>query len=426
MEVGTTMFYDSELSFTTRFLEFFHLNSTFITKDFKNISEIDFELRKLLGMEDSYEKLLSYLWNSTKPNTIYKFTDNFYSTYLFLDLPDTEQETKLIIGPYTLVEITRQKILEFMEIFDIPAQMFISLEKYFNSIPYMDSDNQLFVLMNTLGEKMWNGLDNFTVENIDYNTAPEKISSDVQTNLLTQIDSTTFMKALENQYEIENQVMQAVSLGLKNKADLVSGSFSVFHTEQRAVDPIRNIQNYSIILNTLLRKSAEQGGVHPLYIDRLSSEFAYKIEKITTLDSARKLQNEMVHKYCLLVKNHSMKGYSLLIQKVITQMDSDLTADLTLNTLAHKLNVNPSYLSTLFKKETGVTLTEYVNRRRIEHSILLLNSTSLQIQTIAQHCGIPDVNYFTKMFKKQIGKTPKEYRELIMRSSSQNNNNKSL
>lgn len=121
-----------------------------------------------------------------------------------------------------------------------------------------------------------------------------------------------------------------------------------------------------------------------------------------------------------------MKGYSLLIQKVITQMDSDLTADLTLNTLAHKLNVNPSYLSTLFKKETGVTLTEYVNRRRIEHSILLLNSTSLQIQTIAQHCGIPDVNYFTKMFKKQIGKTPKEYRELIMRSSSQNHNNKSL
>ena len=50
MEVGTTMFYDAELSFTTRFLEFFHLNSTFITKDFKNISEIDFELRKLLGM----------------------------------------------------------------------------------------------------------------------------------------------------------------------------------------------------------------------------------------------------------------------------------------------------------------------------------------------------------------------------------------
>lgn len=418
------MFYDSELSFTKRFLEFFHLKSTFITKDNEDISDIDFGLRKTLGMEDSYGKLLSYLWESTKPNTIYKFTDKFYSTYLFFTMPDTEQDTKLIIGPYTLVDITKQKILECMELFDIPAQIFVSLEKYFNSIPYIDSDNQLFVLMSTLGEKMWGNLDNFTISDIEYNTAPEKISSDVQTNLLKQTDTNTFMKAIEHQYDIENEIMQAVSLGLKNKADLASGGFSLLHiVEQRAVEPIRNVQNYSIILNTLLRKAAEQGGVHPLYIDRLSSEFGHKIEKSTTLEAVDKLQHEMIHKYCLLVKNHSMKGYSLLVQKVITQMDSDLTADLTLNTFAQQLNVNPSYLSTLFKKETGMTLTEYVNRRRIEHSILLLNSTSLQIQTIAQHCGIPDVNYFTKMFKKQIGKTPKEYRELIMRSSAQNHNN---
>ena len=47
----------------------------------------------------------------------------------------------------------------------------------------------------------------------------------------------------------------------------------------------------------------------------------------------------------------------------------------------------------------------------MEHALFLLNSTNMQIQTIAQYCGIPDVNYFTKTFKKYIGKTPKEYRE---------------
>ena len=65
------------------------------------------------------------------------------------------------------------------------------------------------------------------------------------------------------------------------------------------------------------------------------------------------------------------------------------------------------------KKETGSTLTEYVNRKRVEHAIFLLNSTNLQIQEIAAACGIPDVNYFTKIFKKQVGNTPKEYREKI-------------
>ena len=108
-----------------------------------------------------------------------------------------------------------------------------------------------------------------------------------------------------------------------------------------------------------------------------------------------------------------MKGYSPLIQRVITRIDSDLTADLSLKAIASLLNVNPSYLSTQFKKETGSTLTDYVNRKRVEHAILLLNSTSMQIQTIALYCGIPDVNYFTKLFKKYINKTPKEYRAEI-------------
>lgn len=72
-----------------------------------------------------------------------------------------------------------------------------------------------------------------------------------------------------------------------------------------------------------------------------------------------------------------------------------------------------NFFRTVFKKETNSTLTDYVNRKRIEHAIMLLNSTSMQIQTIATHCGIPDLNYFTKVFKKYIQMTPKEYRTKI-------------
>lgn len=48
-------------------------------------------------------------------------------------------------------------------------------------------------------------------------------------------------------------------------------------------------------------------------------------------------------------------------------MDMDLTADQSLNAHAKILNISPSYLSTLFRKETGITLTEYVNRKRVEY-----------------------------------------------------------
>ncbi len=183
--------------------------------------------------------------------------------------------------------------------------------------------------------------------------------------------------------------------------------------EKRLDNPIRDMKNYAIILNTILRKAVENASVHPLHIHNISSQYAAKIELISSQSNFISLLKEMIRKYTLLVKNHSLKGYSMHIRKVITNINQDLTENLTLKTQAEALNVNPSYLSTLFKKETGMTLTDYVNHKRIEHALLLLNSTDMQIQTISLYCGIPDVNYFTKVFKKIVGKTPKEYREMV-------------
>ena len=90
---------------------------------------------------------------------------------------------------------------------------------------------------------------------------------------------------------------------------------------------------------------------------------------------------------------------------------ADLSADLSLNSLAEALTLSPSYLSDLFHRETGPTLYQYINEQRMRLAAELLDSTALQIQTIAQHCGVLDVQYFSKLFKKHIGMTPKEYRK---------------
>ena len=228
------------------------------------------------------------------------------------------------------------------------------------------------------------------------------------------LDMELRMQLLEDRYASENRLMQDVSRGLTKQAEAALAESSLKDIEPRHPNSLRNFKNYCIILNTLLRKAAEQGAVHPINIDQLSSTFAHKIEHLHSPVAGKALMQEMVRKYCLLVKNHSMKGYSLLVQKVIARTEADLTADLSLKAHASYLNVNPSYLSTLFKKETGQTLTEFVNQKRIQHVILLLNSTNMQIQTVAQHCGIPDINYFTRMFKKQVGKTPSEYRQGVL------------
>lgn len=346
-------------------------------------------------------------------NHIYRVEDEYLCNYIFLLLPDTEEPAVLAIGPYMLAEPTKENVLRMAEELKIHPSFYPQLEKYYSNIPFMPDESTLFTLTNTLGSVIWGGMDNFHIQHVRSSIPDSLEPVAMRPDFKEQAEPLLSMHMMEERYEHENEMIQAVSLGLTQKAEMTFSNFALSAMEQRVADPVRNMKNYCIILNTLLRKAAELGSVHPLHIDSLSHYFALKIELVNSVSAAAQLQKTMIRKYCLLVNNHSMKNYSLLVRKVLAQIDSDLTLDLSLKTQAELLNVNASYLSTLFKKETGSTLTDYVSRKRIEHAIFLLNSTNMQIQIIAQYCGIPDVNYFTKTFKKHVGYTPKEYREKV-------------
>lgn len=407
------MHYEPELRFFQKLLENFHIPLFLFEIPSDALPELDLGLHRLLQPGADNSLSIARLSSYCRPNCIYRIEDEFQCHYIFFRLPKPKEHTLVSIGPYTLSEISPNLLLEIAERFSLPPDLFPQLEKYYQHLPLVPNENILLTTLNVLGDILWGGMDNFSVQTLD-----KQISTDLEPIAhrppsKEPEEAFLSMKILEERYAKENNLIQAVSLGQTHKAEMILDYFSSLLLEQRASNPIQNQKNYMIILNTLLRKAAETGGVHPLHIDSLSSRLAFQIEQVNTPAAAVRLQKEMAHKYCLLVKNHSMKGYSLLVKKVLTRIDSDLTADLSLKTQAKMLNVNSSYLSTLFKKETGSTLTEYVNRKRMEHALFLLNSTHMQIQTIAQYCGIPDVNYFTKTFKKLMGKTPKEYRDSI-------------
>ena len=142
------------------------------------------------------------------------------------------------------------------------------------------------------------------------------------------------------------------------------------------------------------------------------------IENMPSLSDNSALMRDMFRSYCRLVRKHTMTQYSLLIQKTVLLIESDLSAELSLSSLAKYHDVSPSYLSDKFRKETGKTMSRYIIEKRMEYAMHLLTTTNLQIQTVALNCGIIDVQYFTKLFKKHTGKTPKEYRDNLKNTNS--------
>lgn len=101
---------------------------------------------------------------------------------------------------------------------------------------------------------------------------------------------------------------------------------------------------------------------------------------------------------------------SVSIKKATEYIAMHFSEEITLSDVAKEIHLNASYLSTLFRQVTGVTFKEYLNRIRIEEAQRLLLNTDYPIMQIAVSCGFSDQSYFTKVFKKHTGLTPKQFR----------------
>lgn len=407
------MSFDIQLQFVRDLLCGMHISSHMAINPKKLISsEIDLGLRAMLFDVENYKELLHNSMSDAESNVIYRFFDEYHCNYIFMRLPDCHEESYFYIGPYLPVPPSEEQLRRKADSLKLNSEQCDRFLKYYYGLPIVEDENLLFAIVNALGKALW-GADNYSIEYVDY-MIPDRIEPICVASTYGEYkDSPLSLAILENNYANEKYLMDAVSQGKLHKVSAIASAVYNNGTEQRLSDSLRNRKNYLIILNTLLRKAAEQGGVHPLHIDRMSSSFARKIEDIHSIEYSLHLQSEMIRNYCILVKQHSLSNYSHLIGKAITLVAYDLTADLSLNSIAKQLNVNPTYLSGLFRKECDCTLTEYVNGKRIEQAVNLLNKTDKLVNVISYECGIQDTNYFIKLFKRYTGLTPTQYREQI-------------
>lgn len=406
------MSFKNDLSFLQNILKNMQVNASVVSEPFKNIPVFDLGIRNIAFPDLNHDIYTRDFCRTCKPNILYRAYDEYHFNYIFMLLPNQKIPSYLIIGPYTLKPFTDTEILDKVQHFAIPVDQFWNFKNCYARVPLVSDSSIFFTIINSFAERLWGSMDNYVLKDL--------ISlGESSNNMMLSSDDypsdelSNAMALLEGKYAAENELMQLISHGQLHKIEMYFNQIDFRSEVQRLADPVRNAKNYAIILNTLFRKATEEGGVHPIHIDKISSIFAKKIEMQTSEKGISMLFKEMARKYALTVMNHSLKGYSKIVRRVMIQVDTDLASDLSLSAQASLLDVNPNYLSTVFKKETGHTLTEYVTGKRIEHAVFLLNSTSMQIQTIAQYCGIPDICYFTKTFKKIVGKTPTEYKNNI-------------
>lgn len=399
------MFYQNELIFLCEVFKKSHINTHIVELSSLQKSFTDNGKQDIFNTPEVFREILFPI----KSHTVYRITDTFEFCYRLLLLPDTETPTVFYAGPFLANAITPNKIMEIGEAHGISAQKQRYFSEYYASIPVIPNDSQLWSVFDTFCETIWkNSL--FNVNDINRTSASADIPVGRSMHNLKLDDTLVNIKAVERRYSFENEMIRAVLSGKVHMETKFQSVFSTQFFEKRHSDPIRNAKNYAVIMNTLLRKAAEQGGVHPLHLDQISSEFALKIESFSSITEISTLMCEMFRTYCYLVRKHSLQSFSPIVQNTLLMIDVDLSTDLSPSALAEAQNISLGYLSTVFKKETKETLSSYIRKKRMAYAAHLLDTTKLQIQTVALHCGIMDSQYFSKLFKAHHKITPSEYR----------------
>ena len=339
-----------------------------------------------------------------RPRTLYKFRDNMRSSFLLFANPDNAADI-VLIGPYARDTLSPEAMLELAEQSGIDPKNRQGLSDYLSSIPVVPENSPLFYLLDSFCERMWEG------QYETFDSRSSLLTGEADTPPYELEDTVLTVKNMERRYEMEKDMMRTVMQGAEHRIAPLFSRFSETMFERRNTDPLRNSKNYCIITNTLLRKAAEEGGVHPVYLDRISSQYALRIEQIPSVGHIRDFLLDMFKSYCRLVREANTADYSPLVRTAVAVIRTDPAAPLTLHQLAARLHVSNAHLSDVFRRETGKTVTAFIRDTRMTLAMRLLRSTTLQIQTVALHCGIVDVQYFSKLFKAHTGLTPTQFRQ---------------
>ncbi|MBQ8814517.1 MAG: response regulator [Lachnospiraceae bacterium] len=184
---------------------------------------------------------------------------------------------------------------------------------------------------------------------------------------------------------------------------------------QREITFMKKIKNprRELIQEILIRwfhQASTDGGIMK------EEMFKFVLNGVDRIREARSLR-EMLAAFeeCLLSLIQSMKDTKIVRREVAEVVkyiqDHYWDEELSISLAAQAVALNKDYLSNLFKKETGISFSDYVNLQRIKKAQELLTGTHLRTYQIAQQVGFQDESYFSRVFKKIVGMRPGEYRK---------------
>ena len=226
------------------------------------------------------------------------------------------------------------------------------------------------------------------------------------------VHDTEKSEGYRNLYQFIIELKEKIKLGRTAElAEFLNKSADILWTTKTSRDIFNSLKNNCIILCSLSCIYAIQAKAPLELMLHLQFGFLEKIETLKTSDEIVAYTMTITRTYAHAVSVLACNTFSMHVNRALQYIKAHYTENITLEALADHTRITPVYLSGLIKKETKLSLSDNINKIRIEHSKNLLMYTNKRLNEIAHAVGYNYQNHFSLAFKRLTGVTPFEFRK---------------
>lgn len=380
----------------------YHFRLTVIEPPFSCLADFDFGLRRVLEPHFDFETFGKDIYRRLPSGVLVLTTDEFNCSYALVR--PGGQTPVYLLGPVIRTRITEDIIKQILRQYGT-SQM----------EQFMGIYQELRIAYDTCGLDFIRNLLAEFLPHVEFVT--KTIPDFLPMGILRTYGSAAQEEELEylkqqDQLRQGLLLMDAIAAGDSGQAMISLGHLEGYTPSQIFPESHLNMKNQAAEINSICKYIiCATHKVHPQYVLQVYKTYALQLRAADTPQAISQLTRQMVLSYCNCIRGNTLNAYSSLVRQVIEHIHLNVRSPLSLHALSADFHVNASYLSNLFRKETGLTLTEYINRYRVERSLPLLQFTQMSLAQVSESVGFLDENYYARIFKRIMGMPPKAFRK---------------
>lgn len=364
-----------------------------------SISYISSLLKDSCEKEDLFSISDTGYYNKTKS---YYHMNDFDECFILLSIPGN---LRIIAGPIINSKLHEGSINNIIRLNKLPIKLKSKLMNYYDNLLVLDTNRYYYC-----GKLLELLFDSTIPKDPVESYAKEGIS----------ISDEYFSEMIKNRealfhhppYFLEQELLSKIKSGNLKETMSALHEINSLKRTRLSRDAIRSVKNSLICSITIFTRAAIEGGVMPEAAFTLSDSLILAIEDMHNLNELLYYEYTAAEQFIKIVQDLSKSKYSNIIQQAVSYIYKNLTNRLNLRIIAEAIYVHPNYLSTLFKKEVGISLPDYIMKTRVEEAKYYIRYTNTKISDIAAFYQFCNQSYFIQVFRKFAGFTPNEYRAI--------------